>query len=78
MVDSDEGSSDSRSRRVLLVDGAVDADDLSKGIQQIDSSKYNIYEPGSGLDENEDESMLTEEEIGWFYFIILNVFWTTL
>lgn len=64
MSDS-EDDVNSRPRRVSLV-GPVDADELNKGLSEASSSSSfrNTYEPGSGPEEEEDESEMTEEQIG--------------
>lgn len=64
-------SGGTRPRRVSLV-GAVDADELRKGISVGVSAKPKVLEPGSGEDEEVDESMLTQEQLGFdlvFIFI---------
>ncbi|KAI1710104.1 protein phosphatase inhibitor 2 (IPP-2) domain-containing protein [Ditylenchus destructor] len=63
LSDSEGEELSNRPRRVSLV-GPVDADELSKGLQQATSSQRSYtYEPGSGPDEEEDESELTPEQL---------------
>lgn len=64
LSDSEGEELSNRPRRVSLV-GPVDADELSRGLQQATSSQRSYtYEPGSGPDEEEDESELTPEQVG--------------
>ena len=52
-----------RPRRVSLVKAAVDSDELCKGIKEGLKAKPKVLEPGSGEDDEEDESTLTQEEL---------------
>ena len=62
--DSEEDStSGTRPRRVSLI-GPIDPDELKKGISAASSSKPKCYEPGSGPEDEDDESGLTEEQLG--------------
>uniref|UniRef100_A0A914IA71 Protein phosphatase inhibitor 2 n=1 Tax=Globodera rostochiensis TaxID=31243 RepID=A0A914IA71_GLORO len=57
------GSGSSRPRRVSLV-GAVDADELRKGISDDNRGKMKVLDPpGSGEDDEDSESGLTGEQI---------------
>jgi hypothetical protein len=54
---------------VSLIGNAVDAEELCKGLSAAatgSSEKYRKYEPGSEPDEDEDESLMTSEQIGEF------------
>lgn len=48
--------------------GALDADELRKGIKEGGVAKPKVLEPGSGDDEEEDESLMTQEQIGFVNF----------
>lgn len=69
--DSEEdvsSQSSNRPRRVSLIGNAVDAEELCKGLSAATSGTSKRYEPGVEPDEEEDESMMTQEQIcGFFY-----------
>jgi hypothetical protein len=48
----------------------VDAEKLMKGLSKAPLSKPKCYEPGSGPEEDDDESGLTPDQIGKYIFII--------
>jgi len=62
--DSEEDSSmgGTRHRRVSLI-GPICPDELKKGISEATSSRPKCFEPGSGPEDDEDETLLTTEQI---------------
>jgi hypothetical protein len=48
--------------------GALDPEELRKGIKEGGVAKPKMLEPGSGDDEEEDESQMTQEQIGLVIF----------
>ncbi|KAH7725551.1 phosphoprotein phosphatase inhibitor 2 [Aphelenchoides avenae] len=59
----DDVAAGNRPRRVSLVGGAVDPEELSHGLAQTTPPKFQAYEPGSGPEDDEDESEMTAEQI---------------
>lgn len=59
-----------RPRRVSLVGNAIDAEELCKGLNAAatSSSAIKTYEPGLEDEEELDESQMTQEQIGEFFF----------
>lgn len=53
-----------------LVGGAVDPEELSHGLAQTTPPKFQAYEPGSGPEDDEDESEMTAEQIGKTLYIL--------
>lgn len=62
--EDDASAGATRPRRVSLVGGAVDPEELSHGLAHGAPPKFQAYEPGSGPEEEEDESEMTAEQIG--------------
>lgn len=61
---SGSGSSGNRPRRVSLV-GAVNAEELRKGIAEGGGQEIKVLDPpGSGGDDEDSETGLTEEQLG--------------
>lgn len=68
--EDDASVSSNRPRRVSLIGNAVDAEELCKGLSAAAATGEELkkYEPGSGPDEEEDESQMTQEQISKYFW----------
>lgn len=73
-TDEDASNSSNRPRRVSLVNCPVDPEELSKGLANVNTNaasstgSLKLLEPGCGPEEEEDESELTEEQLGLYIY----------